>query len=143
MSTPKVFLYPGLPWDLQVSFFKATSAQLSCMGVCPHLLQGLQGGPAASGVVPRRAFLLLAWEPPTVKTPSERTEERGRVTARRPHCCLQLDCSPWMWSSVALEVTSMLSAGAFSREGFPERLIIGVVQSLQLSSAETFVVEIF
>ena len=48
-----------------------------------------------------------------------------------------------MWSSVALEVTSVLSTGAFSREGFPERLIIGVMQSLQLSSAETFVVEIF
>lgn len=46
-----------------------------------------------------------------------------------------------MQSNVAPEV--VLSAGAFSREGFPEGLIVGVTQSLQLSSAETFVVEIF
>lgn len=63
--------------------------------------------------------------------------------ARRPHCCLQLDCSPWTWSSVAPEAASVLSAGMFSREGFPEGLIIGVMQSVQLSSAETFVVGIF
>lgn len=38
---------------------------------------------------------------------------------------------------------SVLSAAAFSREGFPEALITGVMQSLQISSAETFVGEIF
>lgn len=37
----------------------------------------------------------------------------------------------------------MLSAGAFSKEGFPQGLIAGTTQSLQLSSAENFVIEIF
>lgn len=37
----------------------------------------------------------------------------------------------------------VLSAGVFSREGFPEGLMVGLMQSLQLSSAETFVIEIF
>lgn len=92
---------------------------------------------------PREGFPLVGLGTPAVKTPSGRTEERGRVLARRPHSCLQLDHSPRMQRSMALEVTSVLSAGAFSREGFPERLITGVMQSLQLSSAETFVAEIF
>lgn len=58
--------------------------------------------------------------------------------AGRPRCCLQPDCSPGTRSSMAPEVTSMLSAGAVSREGFPRGLIVGVMQSLQLRSAETF-----
>lgn len=58
--------------------------------------------------------------------------------AGRPRCCLQPDCSPGTRSSVAPEVTSVLSAGAVSREGFPRGLIVGVMQSLQLRSAETF-----
>lgn len=73
--------------------------------------------------------------PPAVKTPSARTKDQGGDHDRVPSLLSAgLGCGAvWKWSCVH----------AASREGFPQALITGVMQSLQLPSAETSVAEIF
>lgn len=111
--------------------FKTTPTQLCCMSPSPS---EPPRGSCSTWRCPKEGFLLV-WDPQQLKHLQGGLRSREGDDGQVPSS-LSAGLgrgAVWKWSCVS----------TVSREGFPEVLITGVMQSLQLSSAETFVVEIF